>query len=85
VLAVTTALILLVAARLARRGTPTLTVRRAALALVALVLLQVGVGVLDVFLLAPIPLQLCHLGLADATWVAFVLLAASHGAERNPT
>ncbi len=75
-LALVSAVLLLLCARLARR-------RRAALPLVGLVLLQIGVGVLDVFLLAPIPLQLVHLALADATWIAFVVLAASHATERS--
>jgi cytochrome c oxidase assembly protein subunit 15 len=82
-LAVTTAVLLVLSARLAARTTPTPRVRRAALALVLLVGAQVAVGVLDVLLLAPIALQLVHLALADATWIAFVLLAASHAAERS--
>jgi hypothetical protein len=32
---------------------------------------------LNLFLLAPVPLQLVHLTLADATWIAFVLVVAS--------
>ena len=75
-LAASTAALLLWSARLAGG--------RFARILVALVLAQVAVGILDVLLLAPIPLQLVHLFLADAAWVAFVLLAASHGAQRSP-
>lgn len=39
--------------------------------------LQVALGFLNVFLLAPVWLQLLHLLLADVLWVAFVLLGAS--------
>jgi len=53
-------------------------VRRHALALVALVGLQVGLGFLNVALLAPVWLQLVHLAVADAIWIALGLLAAEH-------
>ncbi len=46
-------------------------------ALVAVVLTQVGLGVANVFLLAPVWLQLLHLLVADLLWVTLVLLAAS--------
>ncbi|MBS2017874.1 MAG: COX15/CtaA family protein [Deltaproteobacteria bacterium] len=35
---------------------------------------QFAAGLLNLFLLAPIPMQLVHLLLADATWIALVLL-----------
>ena len=47
------------------------------LALGSMVLLQVGVGLLNVALLAPVWLQLLHLLIADATWIVLVLLALS--------
>jgi heme A synthase len=70
------ALVILVAvvAGLRRLG---LWVRRWALMLVALVLVQLGAGLLNVALLAPIWLQLLHLLLADLVWLALVLLTAS--------
>lgn len=40
-----------------------------------LLLIQVAVGLFNVALLAPIWLQLLHLFIADATWIALVLLA----------
>ncbi len=43
----------------------------------ALVVLQLGAGLLNVALLAPIWLQLVHLLLADFLWLAMVLLTAS--------
>lgn len=54
------------------------------LALGSLVLLQIGVGLLNVALLAPIWIQLVHLLIADATWIVLVLLALSsqgHGSD----
>lgn len=38
-------------------------------------LLQVAVGALNVALLAPVPLQLLHLALADGLWIVLVLAA----------
>jgi cytochrome c oxidase assembly protein subunit 15 len=37
---------------------------------------QVGLGLLNVTLLAPVWLQLAHLALADLTWIALVVVAA---------
>ena len=51
--------------------------RPLALTLGALVLLQIGVGLLNVALLAPVWMQLLHLFIADATWIVLVLLALS--------
>jgi len=51
-------------------------VRRPAWTVAGLSLAQVGLGLLNVALLAPVWLQLCHLLLADALWIALVLLAA---------
>ena len=42
-----------------------------------LVLMQWLAGVVNVFLLAPIWMQLVHLLLADAVWIALVLLGAT--------
>ena len=41
----------------------------------ALALLQLGGGLLNVALLAPVWMQIVHLLLADLLWIAFVLLA----------
>ena len=51
--------------------------RRLGLTLGALVLVQIGAGLLNVALLAPVWMQLLHLLLADATWITLVLLALS--------
>ncbi len=59
----------------------------------ALVVAQMGLGMTNLILLAPIPLQLLHLLLADLLWIAFVLLgaetllaerAAGQGAASDP-
>ena len=51
-------------------------VRRAAVALATLVGAELVAGVANVFLLAPVWLQLVHLVLADAIWITLVLLVA---------
>jgi heme A synthase len=53
--------------------------------LTTLFLLQLGVGILNVSLLAPVPLQLTHLLLADLYWIALVLNAASALAPERAT
>ena len=50
---------------------------RFARAVTGLVLLQLGLGVLNIFLLAPVLLQLMHLLVADAIWIAYILLGAT--------
>lgn len=52
-------------------------VRRWAVSVVALVAAQLGAGLLNAALLAPVWLQLVHLLLADLLWLALVLLSAS--------
>jgi heme A synthase len=52
------------------------SVRRTAWTVAALSLVQLGLGLLNVVLLAPIWLQIGHLLLADALWIALVLLTA---------
>ena len=46
-------------------------------ALTILVILQVVAGAVNVFLLAPVWLQLVHLLLADLVWISAVILSAS--------
>ncbi len=50
---------------------------RIARLLVVLVALQLAAGLANVYLLAPVWMQLVHLLLADAIWVAFVWFAAA--------
>lgn len=53
------------------------SVRVLGFALGTLVVLQVGVGLLNVALLAPVWMQLVHLLIADVTWIVLVVLALS--------
>ena len=76
-LAVVTAGWLVVVAALTAGARPATSVRRAAGALVGVVFLQVAVGAVNLLLLAPVPLQLVHLLLADLVWMALVLLCAA--------
>jgi heme A synthase len=50
--------------------------------LIALVAVQLAAGGLNVLVLAPVWLQLVHLLLADAVWIAYVFLAAERLAAR---
>ena len=62
--------------RLAARAVPEGGVRRAAAVATALAVAQLGLGALNLVLLAPVGLQLAHLALADLTWIALAALAA---------
>jgi protoheme IX farnesyltransferase len=46
-------------------------------ATVSLFLLQMGLGLLNLFLLAPVWMQIVHLAVADAIWISLVFLSAS--------
>jgi heme A synthase len=76
-LAVFAGVLLTAAVMLALSQRATQGVRKAARALLALYLLQLGVGLLDVWLLAPIAMQIIHLLLADLVWIALVTLTAT--------
>jgi heme A synthase len=71
----------------ARSRRPDNGVRRWSGALVALVLVQLGAGAVNMLLHAPIWLQLVHLLLSDLVWVALVLLgcAALQQPAREPS
>ncbi len=56
---------------------PTARVKRLAALLITVFLLQLGAGLLNLYLLAPIWLQLTHLLLADLLWLALVLTSAA--------
>jgi heme A synthase len=84
VLAVSTAAAVTVCAGIVRALRPRPSVRRLSYAASALAFAQVGAGLLDVALRAPVWLQLVHLALADVLWVALVLTGAAALAERSP-
>lgn len=69
---VTAALLMFVAPRIGR-GDDARTYGRAVAALAAA---QLGIGALNVALLAPVWMQLVHLFVADLLWIAFVLFGA---------
>jgi heme A synthase len=81
-LAVAVGGMVVVAAFLALRS----DVRQARLArsVVSLYLLELAVGLLNVWTLAPVEIQLVHLLLADLVWIALVALTATALAERAP-
>ena len=56
---------------------PDRTVLKFAWIFVGLFLTQLVMGIINLFLLAPIPIQIVHLLLADLVWVVLVLFAAS--------
>ena len=60
-------------------------VKRNAGRLTALFLTQIGIGILNVYLLAPVWLQLVHLLVADLFWIALVLTTASALADEQPS
>jgi heme A synthase len=65
------------------RRLPGGSIRPLALTLGALVVIQVGIGLLNVALLAPVWTQLLHLLMADATWIVLVWLALSSPSSRS--
>jgi len=52
-------------------------IRSFSIALTVLYILQLGAGIINVFLLAPVWLQLVHLLLADLSWIMLVLLSGA--------
>ena len=56
---------------------PAIWTKRFARLFVSLSLFQLGAGLLNVYLLAPIWLQLVHLLIADLVWITMVLLSAT--------
>ncbi len=59
------------------------SVKRWANVLTILILIQFASGAITLLTLAPIMMQLIHLLLADAVWIAFVLMSAAILAEQN--
>jgi heme A synthase len=64
-------------ARVLRSAYSDASVHRLATGLTALVIVQWIAGIVNLYLLAPVWLQLVHLLLADGLWIAWVLLSAS--------
>lgn len=64
-------------------GLPHPSLKRPAQILIALVIIQLLAGGVNVMLLAPIWMQMAHLLLADLTWVALVTFTASALTRQN--
>jgi len=77
VLAASTGAAVFLASGVVRSLRPSHAVRTLSFVASALVAAQIGAGLLDVATLAPVGLQLVHLVLADAVWIALVLTAAA--------
>lgn len=77
VIAVVTGLYLFFAARLISNLRPHPITNRLAQAIMVLFFVQLGAGVINVALLAPVWMQLVHLLLADFVWIVLILLTAS--------
>ncbi len=84
VLAVATGFCLLWAASSLVRARPSSGTRRAAAALAGLVLAQLAAGAVNIALLAPVWMQLLHLLLADAVWIALLLAVTNAALEPVP-
>ena len=54
-----------------------LTIKRFAIALAVLFVIQLGAGLVNLLLLAPVWMQIVHLLLADLVWITLVLLTAT--------
>jgi heme A synthase len=80
-LAIGTAAIIVVAGGITRRWRPSRSVRILTRAAATLCIVQVGAGILDMMTLAPVWIQLAHLVLADAVWIALVLSFCAASAQ----
>lgn len=83
-LAIATTVLLVIAAPLLARRSATPLAHRLATGVVALGLTQIGAGIVNVLLLAPVWMQLLHLLLADLLWILLVLLGAVVLARTEP-
>jgi len=66
--------LLILTASLARAWRPSQRVKRWSTALITFVLIQLGAGLVNLLLHAPVWVQLVHLLLSDLVWIALVLL-----------
>jgi heme A synthase len=70
-------LVLLTATRTMTRQSNVKPVQNLGTLLIVLVISQVILGLINLTMLAPVPLQLMHLAMADAVWISMVLFAAA--------
>lgn len=81
IFATITALVLAGIAGTATLGAPSPALRRTAIAVVVTQLAQIGIGVVNLVLLAPIAMQMLHLLGADLAWIALVVFCDRFLAE----
>jgi heme a synthase len=62
---------------LLKNSSPGICQSRAWMALIILLFTEIGIGLLNVLLLAPVWLQILHLLVADAMWISLVLASAT--------
>ena len=74
VIAIVTGMVMVVVAQIIAQTRPVAGTRTASRVLLAAYVGQLGLGTVNMVLLAPIPIQLMHLLLADVIWIAFVVL-----------
>lgn len=82
-IAVAVSALLIFAARFAVINRPARETKRLAWALSILILVELSAGLVNLLLLAPIPMQIVHLLLADLLWTTLVLLSASALSEEQ--
>ncbi len=73
-LALVAGAVVFASATLVRMAQPSSRARRLSRVLILLFVTQFALGLLNMTLLAPVGIQLAHLLLADATWIALVLM-----------
>jgi len=74
-LALGTGALVFAAASFVRLASPNAHARLFSRLLTLAFAMQFAIGLLNMVLLAPIPMQIIHLLMADATWIALVLMA----------
>ena len=74
VIAIVTGMVMVVVAQVIAQMNPVAGTRKASRVLLAAYVGQLVLGTVNMVLLAPIPIQLMHLLLADVIWIAFVVL-----------
>ncbi len=74
VIAIATGIVMVVVSQVIAQMNPVAGTRQASRVLLAAYVGQLALGTVNMVLLAPIPIQLLHLLLADVIWIAFVVL-----------
>jgi heme A synthase len=74
VIAIATGIVMVVVSQVIAQMNPVAGTRKASRVLLAAYVGQLALGTINMVLLAPIPIQLLHLLLADVIWIAFVVL-----------